>query len=572
MRPEIAKSWLRSRLSGVPLDQDLQVAFVPGFDPEGRLLRAATPVLDRLAVAVAGTRATVVLGDNQARILERRAGERSLNAHLDVVGLAPGFSYAEELVGTNGIGTAVVERRPVQVAGSEHFLPRLRSITCVGAPIHHPITGRLEGVLDITCRSDDATDRTLPLVLASVREIEERLYEQASVSERALLENFLILTRHSKQPVVSMNEDFAISNVAASRLLEPADHSLLWELAAEALGRHEEVGDVRLASGLTVRARCWEILHDGIRAGAAIRLDVPKARRQAATKRSATVVSRPRPISWSDAWQDVWAAMTEHADDTLPLLILGEPGVGKIWLAGALHEESSRGGRLSVFDAALAAVGSAQFFASLRSRLTETTGTLVVSHLETLDRHKTRVLCSLIDKHAGTAGPRLVGTMVPGAAPRDSNHVQPLLDRFGTRITIPPLRERPEDIIALVTGMISERTPPVRPRRLTPEAGQVLARLAWPGNIRQLENVIRNLVLRRLEGDITLEDLPPDIRGAAPARRLTGMERAERNAILAALVECAGNKVQAAAKLGLGRATLYRKLRTLGVDSTRFDS
>src|SRR2546423_4773967 len=133
MRPEIAKSWLRSRLSGVPLDQDPQVAFVPGFEPEGRLLRAAAPALDRLAVAVAGTRATVVLGDNRARILERRAGERSLNAHLDVVGLAPGFSYAEELVGTNGIGTAVVERRPVQVAGTEHFLPSLRSITCVGA-------------------------------------------------------------------------------------------------------------------------------------------------------------------------------------------------------------------------------------------------------------------------------------------------------------------------------------------------------------------------------------------------------------------------------------------------------
>ncbi|MGH9168579.1 MAG: GAF domain-containing protein, partial [Acidimicrobiia bacterium] len=255
MRPEIAKSWLRSRLSGVPLDQDLQEAHVPEFDPEGRLLRAAKPVLDRLAVAVAGTCTSVVLADSQARILQRHAGERSLNAHLDGVGLAPGFSYAEELVGTNGIGTAVVERRPVQVVGKEHFLPSLRSITCVGVPIHHPITGRLEGVLDITCRYGDTNDRTLPLVLGAVREIEERLYEDASVSERALLENFLIMTRHSKRPVVSMNEEFAISNVAASRLLEPADHALLWERATEALARHEVVGQVRLAGGLSVLVR-----------------------------------------------------------------------------------------------------------------------------------------------------------------------------------------------------------------------------------------------------------------------------------------------------------------------------
>jgi transcriptional regulator of acetoin/glycerol metabolism len=112
----------------------------------------------------------------------------------------------------------------------------------------------------------------------------------------------------------------------------------------------------------------------------------------------------------------------------------------------------------------------------------------------------------------------------------------------------------------------------VQPRRLTPEAFQLLARMAWPGNVRQLENLIRNLVSRRQEGDIALDDLPPDIRGAAPARRLTLMEQLERNAILAALGECAGNKVQAAAKLGLSRATLYRKLRALGADPTRFDS
>jgi len=82
---------------------------------------------------------------------------------------------------------------------------------------------------------------------------------------------------------------------------------------------------------------------------------------------------------------------------------------------------------------------------------------LVVSHLETLDRQQTRVLCSLIDKHGQACGPRLVGTMVPGAA-RDPSHAQPLIDRFGARITIPPLRERPEDIISLVATMTSGAT------------------------------------------------------------------------------------------------------------------
>lgn len=570
VRPEIAKSWRRSRLSGVPLDQDLQLAVVPDFDRGGRLVRAATPVLDRLAVAVADTRATVVLGDRRARILERRAGERSLNAQLDVVGLAPGFSYAEELVGTNGIGTAVVERRPVQVVGREHFLPRLRSITCVGAPIHHPITGRLEGVLDITCRYGDTNDRTLPLVLGAVREIEERLYEEASVAERALLENFLIMTRHSKRPVVSMNEEFAISNVAASRLLDAADHSPLWERAREALGRHEAAGEVRLSSGLTVLVQCREITQGGVRAGASIRLSVPKPGQDQAPIRLAPEAAMPPLADWSGAWRAVWAAAAEQAEGALPLLILGEPGVGKLWVARALHEASPRGGRLSLFDAALAAVGSAQFFSSVQSRLAEAKGTIVISHLEALDRQKTRVLCSLIDKHGEVCGPRLIGTMTPEDRP-DSDHSQSLIDRFGIPITIPPLRERPEDIAVLVAAMVRQLTSGQQ-RRCSPEALQVLTRMAWPDNVRQLEMLIRSILMRRQSGDIALDDLPPDIRGAASSRKLTTMERLERNAIMAALAQCAGNKVQAAAKLGMARATLYRKLRALGADPTRFDT
>jgi transcriptional regulator of acetoin/glycerol metabolism len=135
--------------------------------------------------------------------------------------------------------------------------------------------------------------------------------------------------------------------------------------------------------------------------------------------------------------------------------------------------------------------------------------------------------------------------------------------RFVARIEVPPLRERVEDIPCLVETFIRRHATEARVR-CSPEVLQALTRLDWPGNVRQLENLVRGVLVRRHRGDVCLVDLPPAYLAAARRRRLTRIEQVERDAIVAEL-RTAGNKVEAARLLGISRATLYRKIRTYGI-------
>ena len=87
----------------------------------------------------------------------------------------------------------------------------------------------------------------------------------------------------------------------------------------------------------------------------------------------------------------------------------------------------------------------------------------------------------------------------------------------------------------------------------------------WPGNVRQLRQVVTTALVRSMSCDITIDDLPADYRGAAGGRQLSALERAERQALLTALRAAAGNREAAARELGISRATIYRKLRRLGI-------
>jgi len=143
---------------------------------------------------------------------------------------------------------------------------------------------------------------------------------------------------------------------------------------------------------------------------------------------------------------------------------------------------------------------------------------------------------------------------------------RPLGDQFAAVVRVPPLRERPEDIADIVPALIrrhAERGP-----RCSPDLLQALMRADWPGNVRQLEAVVQRMVERRRLGELTPRDLPPDL-DQPPPRRLSQMERAQRSAIVQALAQADGNKVRAAEALGIARATLYRKMKELGIGSSR---
>jgi len=139
---------------------------------------------------------------------------------------------------------------------------------------------------------------------------------------------------------------------------------------------------------------------------------------------------------------------------------------------------------------------------------------------------------------------------------------------------LPPLRERREDIPALVEHFIQEfsRIYDVTPKQVTPEAMQRIVAYGWPGNIRELQNAIERAFALSAEPEITLRDLPPAVALRAPdapghTDEPLPLDEIEKRSIVAALRRSGGNKKEAARLLGIDRQRLYRKIEKYGLAS-----
>ena len=144
VREPILASWWRSKEWRVAPDH-LDLNYLRPPDLESVLPRAAEPVLRHLHEQLQGQPISILLTDAAGLVLFRFTGDRDLERHLDSIMLAPGFSYAEEVVGTNGIGTALEAGGPAHVFGHEHYAENLEGMACAGMPIKDPVSGKTVG-------------------------------------------------------------------------------------------------------------------------------------------------------------------------------------------------------------------------------------------------------------------------------------------------------------------------------------------------------------------------------------------------------------------------------------------
>ena len=155
-RPLIRRSWARCRemhvdaarrFAPLAFTRDAQLAEVRAANEP--LLRAALPVIERLADHLAESGYVIVLADSGGCIIHL-AGDRDVQRRLERIDFVPGGDWSEAAAGTNAIGTAVADRRTVQLMAAEHFCDGWTNLTCTAAPIRDPRSGRILGVLDIT--------------------------------------------------------------------------------------------------------------------------------------------------------------------------------------------------------------------------------------------------------------------------------------------------------------------------------------------------------------------------------------------------------------------------------------
>lgn len=249
VRSPILSSWQRSRLLGLSPDQS-ELPFKDDVDPDAALLRAAEPVLDRLQVIFAGSRTNISLADGHGMVLARRFGEKSMVRHLPPIQIVPGFVFAEQFAGTNGIGLTLAERRLCQVYGAEHFAERSQASACTAIPLRDQLSGHIEGVLCLGYPYTEADPALIPVVRKAAEAIERRLMDQSSARERGLLQAYLdaaSLARSSEYGIdghpVGMVE-FLQSE------LEQSDQTTLKERATELMSADRRaVAEVPLSRG-----------------------------------------------------------------------------------------------------------------------------------------------------------------------------------------------------------------------------------------------------------------------------------------------------------------------------------
>ena len=234
VREPILASWWRSREWNVAANRlDLSYLGAPNLDTT--LARAAEPVLRHLSEQLDGQPISIILTDASGLVLLRLTGDHDLERHLDSIMLVPGFSYAEEVVGTNGIGTALESGGPAHVFGHEHYAEHLEGMACAGVPVRDPVSGKTVGVIDLTCWRRDADPLMMSLVRSTADQLTQALAETSSGRDVRLLQEYTRACRHTGGIVLALGNDVVMLNDHARQALSPADQAVLIAQATETL-------------------------------------------------------------------------------------------------------------------------------------------------------------------------------------------------------------------------------------------------------------------------------------------------------------------------------------------------
>jgi transcriptional regulator of acetoin/glycerol metabolism len=594
VREPILASWWRSREWRIAADR-LNLSYLGAPDLETNLARAAEPVLRHLHEQLDGQPISIILTDATGLVLRRLTGDRDLERQLDAIMLIPGFSYAEEVVGTNGIGTALESGGPTHVFGHEHYAERLEGMACAGVPLRDPVSGKTVGVIDLTCWRRDADPLMLSLVKSTADQLGQALTETSNGRDLRLLQEYTRACRHTGGIVLALGNDVVMLNDHARRALSPADQAALISqatetlyaeaVAAEARGRWRPPGAVTvdLPSGGVARMFCRPVGELGLFAASAdvgaladgvvhVKLVAPATTPSAEAIIARGAMALPGLVGAGAAWRRACRLAETSYERGEWLALEGEHGVGKLALVRAVHQRRNPAAPCHVLDAADAAHDH-DWLAHVRTELLDGTGLLVLRHVHLLNPRQARTLAGALqeardasqdaESALGEAAPqrlRVAVTLDRGAARAD---LSCLLRLFPGSVDVPPLRHHSEDLRDLVPFFLGKLSQQGRVT-CSPTAMQLLLRHTWPGNAAQLWQVLKQVVQRRRVGQIMPEDLPPEC-WTVSRRVLSALESIERDAIVQSLLDHGGNKIRAARALGMSRATIYRRIREYGI-------
>lgn len=559
LQPSVLDSWRRSHALRLNPDR-VELPYVREPNLGSPLARAAAPVLRRITDDLAAHAVSVILTSTDGVVIERSAAEVSILSALDTVSLVPGYSLAEEVAGTNGIGTALETGQPAFICGGEHYVAVFTGFACAGAPIHDPITRRLVGAVNLSCLADESDPLLLALATSASRQIEDRMRAVAHEGETALLEAYLRQTRRSSSGVLAIGGDVVLMNPYLRRTLDGNEQTALLEHAADlcastlsgttlAVLPSGHIAKITAADRSTMR---------GGRANVIFRVDVSaQTGLPAAQVGHSLRVKIPGLAGRDSAWLRCCRQVRQCCRDRDWVMIEGEKGSGRARLAQAVGQDAKPGRTVRVMRAETFS-SAARFVAELAAQCAEGDFAVVIADVDEIDKDTVESITSMLAARAGSGWIAATKSSAPPSAP-----IKQLLALFAHTVTVPALRHRIDDLEELVPLLLREITRGADVQ-LAPDAMRQLTRLPWPGNVSQLRRVLTETLARQRSGVIKADKLPPECRSVT-RRKLTQLEALERDAIVRSLEDHGGNKQEAARALGMSRATIYRKINDYGI-------
>jgi sigma-54 dependent transcriptional regulator, acetoin dehydrogenase operon transcriptional activator AcoR len=621
MRKCIEASHERCREKGFQPENIFSTRVLEGEDLAQRLeqnkalINTAAPFLRHLYNFVKGSEFFVILNDNEGCILSV-FGDDKIQSESNKLKMIPGAYMDEDSIGTNAMSMVLSEGIPVQVSGKEHFINAYHKWTCSAAPIKDA-GGRIIGIIDLTGYSQNVHSHTLGMVVAAANAI-ERMLEVNNVNSKLAISmkhietifNSIssgILTSDLEGNIKAINKhvikmlgysEFEIKNMKIWNLIES------WNEIVDILesGKTYNDKDVNIKTRFSKMQftltgypiydsndRLVEIIH--------VLYEVKKSRKLAGKILSGQAIyTFDKIIGNNEKFLKTIDYAKKIADSRSTILITGESGTGKEIFAQSIHNSSIRK------DEAFIAVNcgaiprtliESELFGYEEGAFTGAKkggnagmfeladeGTIFLDEIGEMPTDMQIKLLRVIEEGVITriGGHKQIPVDVRIIAATNKNLTREiekgnfrkdLFYRLNVLpVHLPALRERKDDIPLLFSYYMKKTSKKLNKNivDITQEYMDYLKNYNWPGNIRELENVIE-LIVNTESSQISFNDEEPEVQSdRKTSNKGLSLEEVEKRHITNVLNEAKGSISIAAKVLGIGRNTLYRKIDKYNIE------
>jgi transcriptional regulator of acetoin/glycerol metabolism len=607
VRPLVMSSWERCHSEGVnpnrmaaPRVLDDNTLYQKRRENRALINCAQIPI-EHGKKFLEGLKAILFLTDMNGTILEV-VGDSDTIYNAEIIGLVPGSAWAESCSGSNAVGTALANKMPVQVHGYEHYCQGFKPWTCTASVIKDPFDGRIIGVIDLSGLRDIVNAYHLPLVASWASQIETRLAQHAAMTwaklEDKSLDKFGARTQDG-QMLFDASGHLVKTNESTARAL--ASHDIRYDLVSkESLAFERFGGDIRKSHQVDAP---WlnddwvEPITDGNKT-IGFSVTIPRK-----TRGSHTIVnigegkhdSFAGIIGKSRVFKEVVNKARRIAQAPLPVLLLGETGVGKEIFAQAIHKAGpvANGPFIDLNCAGLSKdILASELFGYVDGAFTGARkggmigkieaahgGVLFLDEIGEMDLEIQPVFLRVLQEkkvcRVGDVKSIDVDFRLMAATNRDlfdevkkGRFRKDLYYRISSlSLSLPPLRRRKEDIKILAEFIFNKVASQydIIPRGMDEALINMLKECQWHGNVRELTNVIEVMCFMSQNTILTPDDFPLEYQREGKEDAFGTLDMAEFNAIKAAIQDSNGNLTLAARNLNIAKSTLYLKMKKYGI-------